>query len=154
MIWLGECPLPVAPVSTIAVWFGVMRGFGVLCDLGEGLGPGVCTGGLQRCAVEVEVELLPNLVLVLFTTTTALSTPPPVTSMNAKMQGAYLRFWPTQNTHPARDTPHACNWGTISLACRLLFPCHRLDLLCDHDHVPEAASIRSLPDGAGSHPPL
>ena len=68
--------MPVAPVSTIAVWFGVRRGFGVLGGLGEGLGPGVCTGGLQRCAVDVEVELLPNLVLVLFATTTALSVPP------------------------------------------------------------------------------
>ena len=68
--------MPVAPVSTIAVWFGVRRGFGVLGGLGEGLGPGVCTGGLQRCAVDVEVELLPNLVLVLFAATTALSAPP------------------------------------------------------------------------------
>ena len=44
--------------------------------VGEGLGPGVGTGGLQRCAVDVEVELLPILVLVLFATTTALSVPP------------------------------------------------------------------------------
>ena len=69
--------MPVAPVSIIAVWFGVRRGFGVLGGWGEGLGPGVGTGGLQRCAVDVEVELLPNLVLVLFATTTALSVPPP-----------------------------------------------------------------------------
>ena len=69
--------MPVAPVSTIAVWFGVRRGFGVLGGVGEGLGPGVCSGGLQRCAVDVGIELLANLVLVLFvTTTTALSVPP------------------------------------------------------------------------------
>jgi len=99
--------MPVAPVSTIAVWFGVRRGFGVLCGLCEGLGPGVCTGGLQRCAVDVEVELLANLVLVLFlfATTTALSAPP-VTNTNAKMQAANLHLWPTQSTHPAPDTPH------------------------------------------------
>jgi len=69
--------MPVAPVSTIAVWFGVRRGFGVLGGMGEGFGPGGCTGGLQRCAVDVGIELLANLVLVLFvTTTTALSVPP------------------------------------------------------------------------------
>ena len=48
--------MPVAPVSTIAVWFGVRRGFGVLGGVGEGLGPGVCTGGLQRCAADVAIE--------------------------------------------------------------------------------------------------
>ena len=62
--------MPVAPVSTITVWFGVMRGFGVMCGSGEGLGPGVCTGGLQRCAVDLEIKLLANLVLVLFLFTT------------------------------------------------------------------------------------
>jgi len=90
-----------------------MRGFGVLGGFMEGLGPGVYTGGLQRCVVDVEVELLPNLVLVLFATTTALYLPPPVTNTSAKMQVAYLHFWATQNTHPASDTPPACNLCTV-----------------------------------------
>ena len=105
--------MPVAPVSIIAVWFGVRRGFGVLGGWGEGLGPGVGTGGLQRCAVDVGIELLANLVLVLFVTTTTALSVPPVTNTSAKMQVAYLHSLPIQNTHPASDTPPACNLGTF-----------------------------------------
>ena len=99
----------MAPVSTIAVWFGVRCGFGVLCGLGEGMGSGIVAGRLQRYVVEV--KLLSNLVLVLFTT--ALSVPP-ITYKNAKLQDAYLHSSPAQNNRQASGRPPAYNWDKIS----------------------------------------
>ena len=71
----------MAPVSTIAVYSSVRCGSGVMCGLGEDIGAGIVSGGLQRYTVGIKV--LSKSVLDL--TTTALSIPLSQTSAPSRI---------------------------------------------------------------------